>query len=100
MPSYFVYVIVSDRTGRLYVGMSADVKARISEHNRGQTKSTKGYRPWRLVFVEEFPDRIEARKREKYLKGGSGKELIKRRLLVAQLDTCLPAGREQLPSKQ
>jgi predicted GIY-YIG superfamily endonuclease len=34
-----------------------------------------------LVFVEEFETRMEARKREKYLKSGSGKEYVKEKYL-------------------
>lgn len=57
--------------------MTIDVKKRLNEHNKGKTKSTKGYRPWELIKVEEFDTRLDARKREKYLKGGSGKEWLK-----------------------
>jgi len=31
-------------------------------------KSTKAYAPWKLIHNEEFEKRIEARKREKYIK--------------------------------
>ena len=65
--------------GRFYVGMCMDVKRRLREHNSGKTFSTKGYRPWMLFFVETYQTREEARKREKFLKGGSGKEFIKRK---------------------
>ena len=57
--------------------MCIDLGRRLKEHNTGKTFSTKGYRPWVLVFVEEYMSRAEARNREKYLKGGSGKEFIK-----------------------
>ena len=59
------------------MGMTEDLSRRIREHNGGKTKSTKGYRPWDLFFYEEFEERTEARKREKYLKSGVGKEYIK-----------------------
>jgi putative endonuclease len=74
---HFVYVLRSSKDGRFYVGMTTDVENRLLEHNGGKTKSTKGFIPWKLVFVEEYATRIEARRREKYLKGGSGKEYIK-----------------------
>ncbi|MFZ6012987.1 MAG: GIY-YIG nuclease family protein [Bacteroidota bacterium] len=90
---FYVYVIRSTIDGRFYVGMTADVENRLSEHNGGRTKSTKGFRPWVLVFVEEFPSRVEARKREKYLKGGSGKEYIKR-YWSGSSTGYLPAGRQ------
>lgn len=57
--------------------MSENVEKRIVQHNKGMTISTRFYRPWELVYIEECENRIEARKREKYLKGGSGKEFIK-----------------------
>jgi putative endonuclease len=75
---FFVYVIVSETKGlRFYVGLSANVDRRIAEHNSGKTRSTKGYRPWKFFFSEEFPNRVVAREREKYYKSGSGKESIK-----------------------
>ena len=77
----FVYVIRSEVDGRFYVGMTRDVKRRIYEHNIGKTKSTKGYRPWKLFFTEEFDGFENARKREKYLKSGYGKQWIKKKWL-------------------
>jgi len=68
---YYVYVIKSEIDSRLYVGMSRDVAKRLCEHNKGQVFSTKGHRPWNLVFQEKVGNRIAARKREKFLKGGS-----------------------------
>ena len=74
----FVYVIQNSKDFRLYVGMTRNVEKRIEEHNKGLTPSTQFYRPWKLVYLEEYPDRISARNREKYLKSGSGKEFLKR----------------------
>lgn len=75
---FFVYVLVSEVKGlRFYVGFSTDINRRLKEHNSGKTKSTKGYRPWKLFFSEESDCREDARKREVYLKSGIGKEQIK-----------------------
>ena len=68
-----VYVIHSTIEERFYVGMTENLDRRLKEHNSGRTKSTKGFGPWELFFYEEFEDRREARKREKYLKSGYGK---------------------------
>ena len=77
---FFVYVIVSEVKGlRFYVGIAEVVEHRIKDHNKGNTKSTKGYVPWKLFFYEEFKTRIAAREREKYYKAGSGKEKIKQK---------------------
>ncbi|HEU5291721.1 MAG TPA: GIY-YIG nuclease family protein [Cyclobacteriaceae bacterium] len=81
---YFVYAIKSLADGRIYVGMSQNVSKRLMEHNSGKTKSTKGYRPWQLIYTELLPSRLEARKREKYLKSGVGKEYLKSLGLVVQ----------------
>ncbi len=74
---YFVYVLRSESYNRFYIGMTGDIERRIKEHNSGKTKSTKGYRPWKLFFYEKYPSRKEAREREKYLKSGVGREFIK-----------------------
>jgi putative endonuclease len=76
---FFVYVLRSDLNGWFYVEMSENVESRLTQHNKGMTKSTKPYRPWRLFFIETLSTREEARKREVDLKSGVGKEYIKRR---------------------
>jgi putative endonuclease len=77
---FTVYAIRSLKDGRIYVGFSSDVARRIKEHNSGKTRSTKGFRPWELIFTETVETRIEARKREKYWKSGTGKEQLKKML--------------------
>ncbi len=57
--------------------MTKDLDRRIREHNKGQNKSTKAYIPWKLIHKEEFDSRIEARRREKFLKSGNGREFLK-----------------------
>ncbi len=79
---YYVYVLRSIRFERNYVGFSSDVEKRLKEHNGGKTKSTKGYRPWRILFYEEFSTKKEALDREKYLKSGIGRDYIKRKYLA------------------
>lgn len=51
---YFVYILESETDGRLYKGQTSDIEKRIIEHNLGKTKSTKGYKPWKLVYFETF----------------------------------------------
>ena len=74
---YTVYAIRSLKDESIYVGMSSDVSTRVGYHNLGYVFSTKGHRPYVLIFTEECSDRIEARKREKYWKSGIGKEKLK-----------------------
>lgn len=75
---YYVYVLKSLKDGRFYKGLTKDVETRLKEHNTGQQKSTKGFRPWVLIYKEEFGTLFEAREREKYLKSGIGREFIKK----------------------
>ena len=77
MLMFTVYVLESETYKRVYIGMTKDLDRRIKEHNIGKTKSTRFYRPWKVLFSESFVTRIEARKREKYLKSGIGREYIK-----------------------
>ena len=75
---YYVVVLRSDKFEHNYFGFSSDVERRIIQHNTGHTKSTKPYRPWRLLFAEAYSSKNEAIEREKFLKSGQGREYIKK----------------------
>ena len=83
MNNYFVYVIKSERYDRIYIGMSENPEKRVREHNKGQTKSTKFYKPWVLVYKKFIGVRKEARKEEKKLKSGFCREILKTHSAVA-----------------
>ncbi|MGM5469071.1 GIY-YIG nuclease family protein [Flavobacteriaceae bacterium LMO-SS05] len=71
---YFAYVIYSVDFDRYYVGISLDVEYRLTEHNKGKTKSTKAFRPWKIIHIEEYESRQLARTREVYLKSAAGRK--------------------------
>lgn len=50
--NYIVYAIKSEVDNRVYVGFTDNLERRLSEHNEGKTKSTKGYLPWDLIYSE------------------------------------------------
>ena len=75
---YQVYAISSEIKSYIYVGLTNNLKKRVERHNKGYEKTTKPYRPFKLIYTEKCEDRIEARKREKYLKSGVGKEFLKK----------------------
>ncbi len=77
MEDYFVYAIKSCVDKRIYVGLSKNPTQRLMEHNRGETKTTKTYRPWYLIYKKFIGSRKEARKEERRLKSGYGKEFLK-----------------------
>ncbi len=78
---FYTYVIYSTLRRYIYVGLTNDFERRFSEHQNGENKTTKPYRPFEVLLVEEYNTRIEARQREKFLKTGIGKEYLKGLLL-------------------
>jgi putative endonuclease len=62
--SYFVYVLRSTVAERLYIGSSAEPELRLRSHNFGRVRSTRAWRPWERVLLEQYPDRATAEKRE------------------------------------
>ena len=71
-----VYVLESKVYSRRYKGLCRDLNKRLVEHNLGKTKSTKAFRPWKVVYFEEFQTFAEARKREIFLKSAAGRRFI------------------------
>ncbi|MFH1223638.1 MAG: GIY-YIG nuclease family protein [Pseudomonadota bacterium] len=76
---YKVYVL-SDNNGKIYKGMTSNLDRRLKEHSSGRTKTTRSFKNIKLVYFEEFPNRIEARKREKYFKSAAGRKFLKNKL--------------------
>ena len=72
----FVYVLRSEKDGKLYIGLTNDVTRRLEEHNAGRVSSTKGRRPMKIIFVEEYLEGKQAAEREKFLKSGQGRKLL------------------------
>jgi len=75
----FVYVLRnSDPSAKFYVGLTADVNARLAHHNTGRCPHTASRRPWQLHVAIEFSDEQRAVRFERYLKSGSGRAFAKR----------------------
>ncbi|HAM95534.1 hypothetical protein A2W39_00155 [Candidatus Azambacteria bacterium RIFCSPHIGHO2_01_46_10] len=74
---YYVYILKSDKNHKLYKGFTNDLKRRIKEHNSGNSNFTRNNGPWKLIYYEAFFSEINARREEKFLKSGKGKERIK-----------------------
>ena len=72
-----IYIIKSQSRNYIYVGLTNDVRRRLYQHQEGQSRTTRAYRPFQLIHTEVFNSREEARTREKFLKSGFGKEWIK-----------------------
>ncbi len=72
-----VYALYDKNLGEIYVGMTNNLERRLSEHRRGQSFYTKKFKEFELIFSQEFENYTKGRKREKYLKHGSGKEFLR-----------------------
>ena len=72
-----VYVLYSKKYKKVYIGFTSNLQERFKSHNELATKGwTIKFRPWDLVFIEEFQTKSEALKREKNLKGAKGRDEI------------------------
>ena len=78
MVMYTVYILYSPSSGKTYTGYTNDADRRLLEHNVTEVKGfTLRYRPWVLIYTENFDNKQEAMLREKFLKSGQGREQIK-----------------------
>ena len=75
---YFVYILLSEKDKRTYVGYSDDVARRLTQHNAGQVTATKHRRPLHIFHLEEFHTMKEAKVRELWWKSGSGRNELKK----------------------
>jgi predicted GIY-YIG superfamily endonuclease len=76
-----VYFLESiELEGERYLGVTADLKRRVAEHNAGKSAHTAKFMPWRLVSYVAFSDDSKAFEFERYLKSGSGHAFARRRL--------------------
>ena len=79
---YYTYVIKSLKNNRHYVGFTKkNPKIRLKEHNSATNIYTKHNRPFELIYFEQYETESFARKRERFLKSGHGREFLKRKLI-------------------
>ncbi|MFA7255719.1 MAG: GIY-YIG nuclease family protein [Candidatus Omnitrophota bacterium] len=74
---YYVYALRSLKDGRLYIGFSKNPQERLRQHNDGMCRSTRNRRPFRLIYSELCGPRVEARRKEIWLKSGAGHSFLK-----------------------
>jgi predicted GIY-YIG superfamily endonuclease len=75
----YVYILESLDGQNVYVGLTDDLRGRLSKHNAGDVRSTARYRPWRVRTYVAFSDETTAIAFERYLKSGSGRAFAKKR---------------------
>ena len=75
---YTVYVLHSTSYDKIYIGYTSNLEQRLLSHNKLASKGwTVKYRPWTLVYKEEYSDKVTAMKREKELKSHRGRDFIR-----------------------
>ena len=72
-----VYLLLSRKDLKTYVGSTDNIERRFEEHTSGKVKSTKNRRPLELVYQEKFASLSEARLRERYFKTKKGRRELK-----------------------
>ena len=79
---FYLYIIQSQKDGKLYTGFTSSIEKRIRAHNQGEVRSTRNRRPFKLVYQEKYESKSEALKREKFLKSFKGGKTVKSKLII------------------
>jgi len=82
---YYVYILYSKKLDRYYTGHTWNPEKRLKRHNAGKSRSTKAGIPWEIKYIEEFPTRRDAIKRENEIKRWKNRKMIEE-LVRAQLN--------------
>ena len=78
---WYVYILRSTIDKDLYIGSTNNVGRRLTEHNSGKVDSTKSRIPFSLEAYIAVKDQGKAIELEQYFKTGSGRALLKKRIL-------------------
>jgi putative endonuclease len=98
--TFTVYVLLSEKFHKTYVGQTNNLDERIQRHNRGFVNSTKRFRPWCIIYIEKYETRSEAMKCEQWLKSGKGRAFVKNLIAPAEADGrkgVVPSTRDRSP---
>ena len=80
---FTVYTLYSQKHNKIYIGFTSNLDSRLLSHNKLGTKGwTIKYRPWKLVFTEEYATKKEAYIREKQLKSSRGRDFVWQKVLI------------------
>lgn len=77
---FYVYILLSLKDKKFYVGFTTDIKDRLSRHARGEVRSTFNRRPLKLIHYEYFINEDDAKAREVFLKSGFGRDNLRKAL--------------------
>jgi putative endonuclease len=72
-----VYVLISLKDKKFYVGLTSNLTRRIKEHTDGKNPSTRSRRPLELIYHEVHSNKQDAARREQYFKTSKGKHSLR-----------------------
>ena len=75
---HFVYILKSLSAAKYYVGSSENPNRRLEFHNTIEKGFTSRYRPWEIVFNQEFSSKSEALRVEKKIKNWKSRKMIEK----------------------
>lgn len=78
--SWHVYILLCN-DGTYYTGCTSDLEERLKRHHNKEVSYTKSRLPLSLIIFITFSDKYKAFAFEKYLKSGSGKAFMFKRLV-------------------
>jgi putative endonuclease len=67
---WYLYILLCDKK-TFYIGITNDLKKRFQVHKDKKSFFTKKFSTLEIIYKEIFPNKFEAAKREKQLKGWS-----------------------------
>ena len=73
---FHLYILLSEKTNKFYIGSTGNLEDRFTRHNGGRSNATKFGIPWKLIYSEEFETRSEAIKRELEVKSWKSHERV------------------------
>ena len=73
-----LYILLSLKDKRTYVGYTNNLEKRINEHDSGKVKATKYIQPTKLEFFQEYDNVNLARKVERRLKRFKRRDFIEK----------------------
>ncbi|MCX6785816.1 MAG: GIY-YIG nuclease family protein [Candidatus Komeilibacteria bacterium] len=77
---YVVYIL-KNLNNKIYIGYTTNLDRRIWYHNNGLSIYTNKYKPWKIETYINFNNEKLAKNFERYLKSGSGKAFLRKRLI-------------------
>ncbi len=78
---YYLYILLSEKHGKYYIGISQNPARRLEYHNIKEKGFTSRYRPWKVIYMKEYETKAEALKAERKVKKWKSRKMIE--LLIA-----------------